>query len=255
MENLRKFEKLVEIIEILRAPGGCPWDREQTIEKLKPYLIEETYEVLEAMDEGGEKLAEELGDLLLQVVFQSQIKKESNEFDIGDVIESINKKLIRRHPHVFGNVDVKNSDEVMKNWEEIKKKEKGHEQRKSQLDGIPKHLPSIMKAHKIQKKASKVGFDWDNPEGAINKMEEELEEFREAYKNKNIENMKEELGDIMFSLINVARMNGIDPEEALNLTIKKFDNRFRYIESKLDLKNASINEMEKYWEEAKNETR
>ncbi len=256
MENLRNFEKLVEIMNKLRAPGGCPWDREQTINSLKPYLIEEAYEVLEVMDIGGDKLREELGDLLLQVIFQAEIKNEEKEFNIYDVIETLNMKLIRRHPHVFGEVSVENSNDVLINWEKIKKTEKGYENRKSLLDGIPNGLPSVLKAYKMQKKASKAGFDWQNADGAIKKMEEELEEMREAYKNNDYDNLKEEIGDVMFSLINVARLSGVDPEDALMGTINKFSKRFRYIESKADIEKISIDEMEKLWEEAKkNENR
>lgn len=253
LKNNKNFETLIEIMEILRGPGGCPWDQEQTIDTLKPYLIEETYEVLEAMSEEDYKLKEELGDLLLQIVFQSQIKKEINSFDIYDVIESINEKLIRRHPHVFENVKVKDSEEVLINWDKIKKEEKSHKNRKSVLDGIPKNLPLILKAYKIQNKAAKVGFDWENLEGAIGKMDEEIKELKVEHKNQDKEKFEDELGDVMFSLINVARLAKIDPEEALRKTIKKFTKRFRYIENHTDVKKSNLESMEKLWEEAKNE--
>ncbi len=253
MDN--KLEKLVEILKKLRGENGCPWDREQTLKTLKPHLIEETYEVLEVMEEGGDKLKDELGDLLLQIAFQSQIKSEENEFDMGDVIDSITEKMIRRHPHVFGDRNAKNSEEVSKIWEEVKKTEKTSEERKSILDGIPKNIPAILRAAKQQKKASKVGFDWNDLDGALNKMEEELEEFREARIKKNKEEMSEELGDVMFSLINVARLAKIDPYDSLLKTINKFDFRFRYIEKNTDIKKATLEEMEKLWEEAKNESR
>lgn len=249
----KKFEDLLRIMNKLRAPGGCPWDREQTIDSLKPYLIEEAYEVLESMDKSPEKHKEELGDLLLQVIFQSEIMSEQNEFDIYDVINSISQKLIRRHPHVFGEIEVKDSEEVMVNWENIKKKEKNNKDRKSILDGIPIELPAIMKAEKIQNKAAKAGFDWNNVDGAITKMEEELEEFRYELKNGNKEKLKDELGDVFFSLINVARLSEINSYDALLSTIKKFEKRFRYIEEKTDIKKADLEEMDRYWEEAKNE--
>lgn len=256
MENLRDFGTLINIMKKLRAPGGCMWDREQTIQSLKPYLIEEAYEVLEVMDIGGDKLREELGDLLLQVIFQSEIKSVDGEFDIYDVIETLNSKLIRRHPHVFGNIKVENSEEVVINWENIKKNEKGYEDRKSILDGIPIGLPSILKAYKMQKKAAKVGFDWEDTDGAIKKMEEELEEMRAAYRNNDYENLKEEIGDVMFSIINVARMAGINPDDALLSTVNKFSERFRFIEKRTNVEEASIDEMEKLWQEAKkNENR
>ncbi|BDU51491.1 nucleoside triphosphate pyrophosphohydrolase [Haliovirga abyssi] len=252
-KNNKSFETLIEIMEILRGPGVCPWDQEQTIESLKPYLIEETYEVLEAMSEEDHKLKDELGDLLLQIVFQSQIKKEINSFDVYDVIEAINEKLIRRHPHIFGNVKVKDSEEVLVNWDRIKKEEKSHKNRKSALDGIPKNLPSILKAYKIQHKAAKVGFDWENLEGALEKMDEEIEELKVEHKNQDKEKFENELGDVMFSLINVARLAKIDPDEALRKTIKKFTKRFRYIEDNTDIEKADLEAMEKLWEEAKSE--
>jgi len=250
----KKLQNLVNILKKLREKDGCPWDREQTIKSLKPYLIEEAYEVLEVMEEGGDKLKDELGDLLLQIVFQSQIKSEENEFNLDDVIEGITNKLIRRHPHVFGEEKAENSEDVSRIWEKEKEKEKNHRKRESVLDGIPKNIPAILRATKQQKKAAKVGFDWNNLEGALDKMEEELEEFREAYAKKDKEEMSEELGDVMFSLINVARLAKIDPYDSLLKTIKKFDFRFRYIEKNIDIKKATLEEMEKLWEEAKNES-
>lgn len=252
MQN-NKIESLIETVKILRGPNGCPWDREQTMKSLKPCLIEEAYEVLEVMEEGGKKLKEELGDLLLQICMQSEIQSEAGNFDIYDVAESINEKLIRRHPHVFGNTEVENSEEVMVNWEEIKKTEDSHRDRESVIDGIPITLPSMQKAYKIQKKAAKVGFDWENADGAMLKLEEEIEEVREAVKNGNDTHIEEEIGDMLFAVINIARKLKVDPEEALNRTIKKFDKRFRYIEKNTDIKKADLKEMEKLWQEAKNE--
>ena len=248
-----KIESLIETVKTLRGPEGCPWDREQTMKSLKPCLIEEAYEVLEVMEEGGKKLKEELGDLLLQICMQSEIQSEAGNFDIYDVAESINEKLIRRHPHVFGNTEVENSEEVMVNWEEIKKTEDSHKDRESAIDGIPTTLPAVQKAYKIQKKAAKVGFDWENADGAMLKLEEEIEEVREAVKQGDNLNIEEEIGDMIFAVINISRKLKVDPEEALNRTIKKFDKRFRYIEKNTDIKKADLKDMEKLWQEAKNE--
>ncbi len=249
-----KIESLIETVKILRGPKGCPWDREQTMKSLKPCLIEEAYEVLEVMEEGGKKLKEELGDLLLQICMQSEIQSEAGNFDIYDVADSINEKLVRRHPHVFGETVVENSEEVMKNWEEIKKDEESHKDRESAIDGIPITLPAMQKAYKIQKKAAKVGFDWEDADGAMLKLEEEIEEVREAVKEKDLSHIEEEIGDMIFAVINIARKLKVDPEEALNSTIKKFDKRFRYIEKNTDISKADLEEMEKLWQEAKNET-
>lgn len=252
MQN-NKIEALIETVKILRGPNGCPWDKEQTMKSLKPCLLEEAYEVLEVMEEGGKKLKEELGDLLLQICMQSEIQNEAGLFNIYDVAESINEKLIRRHPHVFGNEEVENSEEVMVNWEEIKKTEDSHKDRESAIDGIPITLPAMQKAYKIQKKAAKTGFDWENADGAMLKLEEEIEEVREAVKEGDLSHIEEEIGDMIFAVINIARKLKVDPEEALNRTIKKFDKRFRYIEKNTDIKNADLQKMEKLWQEAKNE--
>ena len=252
MQN-NKIEALIETVKILRGPNGCPWDKEQTMKSLKPRLLEEAYEVLEVMEEGGKKLKEELGDLLLQICMQSEIQNEAGLFNIYDVAESINEKLIRRHPHVFGNEEVENSEEVMVNWEEIKKTEDSHKDRESAIDGIPITLPAMQKAYKIQKKAAKTGFDWENADGAMLKLEEEIEEVREAVREGDLSHIEEEIGDMIFAVINIARKLKVDPEEALNRTIKKFDKRFRYIEKKTKIKNADLQKMEKLWQEAKNE--
>ncbi len=252
---MKEFDKLIEIMAKLRAPGGCPWDQEQTIETLKPYLLEEAYETIEAMDIGGDELKGELGDLLLQVIFQSQIMSEKGEFGIEDVLNKLNNKLIRRHPHVFSDVKADTSGEVIVNWDKIKSEEKEHLKRKSVLDGVPIHLPPLAKAVKLQKKASKVGFDWENLDGAIDKMEEELEEFRDAFKSGDKENLKEELGDLIFSLVNVARLADIDIVGSLMDTNKKFDRRFRYVEENCDVREATLEEMDKLWEQAKSKER
>ena len=222
---------------------------------LKPCLIEEAYEVLEVMEEGGTKLKEELGDLLLQILLQSQIQKEAGNFEFDDVCSVLNEKLIRRHPHVFGSVNVKNSDEVMVNWEEIKRGEESHKDRESILDGIPSSFPQLLRAQKLQKKASKAGFDWENHIGAMEKVKEEILEIEEEIKNDNQKNIEEEIGDLIFAVINLSRKLKVNPEDALEKTNNKFEKRVRYIESKLDMKKSSLEEMEKYWQEAKNETR
>ncbi len=252
---MKEFQRLLDIMKKLRAPGGCPWDREQTIESLKPYLLEETYETLEAMDIGGETLKGELGDLLLQIVFQSLIMEEEGHFDIEDVSKGIADKLVRRHPHVFGDVDVEDSGEVLVNWEKIKREEKEHEHRKSILDGVPKTFPPLMRAAKLQTKAARVGFDWKEVDGALVKMEEEIEEMREAFANEDMVNLKEEMGDVMFSMINVARLAGIDINDALTQTNNKFENRFRYIEDRCDIEEADLETMENLWNEAKSKSK
>ena len=248
---MNEFYKLVEIMKKLRAPNGCPWDREQTIESLKPYLLEETYETLEAMDIGGEELKGELGDLLLNIIFQSLIKEEEGEFTIDDVVKKVSKKLIRRHPHIFSNVKIEGVKDVERNWDEIKKNEKEHSERKSILDGIPKIYPPLARAYKLQVKTSKVGFDWKDEIGALNKLEEELKEMKEAYEENNMKNLKEELGDVVFTIVNVARKLNIDIVDAVINTNNKFERRFRYIEDNCDLNKATLKEMNILWEKKK----
>ncbi|MBI5418108.1 nucleoside triphosphate pyrophosphohydrolase [Candidatus Poribacteria bacterium] len=251
------FEKLVQIMQSLRGDNGCPWDKEQTHTSLRSCLLEETYEVLEAIDEKNpEKLKEELGDLLLQVLFHSQIADENKEYNINNVIDAISDKLIRRHPHVFSNVSLKNSKEVLNNWEEIKKQEKKHKDIESILDGIPVHTPSLVRAHRIQDRAARVGFDWKHINDVYAKLDEELKEFKEACDKKNKNEILEELGDVFFSLVNVARFLEADPEEALQKTIAKFIKRFKFIENEIQINNKSFSnydlvELEKLWEKAK----
>lgn len=245
------FENLVKTMKILRKE--CPWDKEQTISSLKPYLLEEVYEVLEAMDEGGDNLKKELGDLLLQIVFQSVIKEEENEFDVYDVVNALNEKLIRRHPHVFSDKKFDTTEQVNQEWEKIKKTEKEHKDRKSVLDGIPKTMPSILKAYEIQKKAAKVGFDWDTEKGALEKIEEEIIELRNEYDVKDMKKMEEELGDLIFAMINFSRKMKINPEFALQSTINKFERRFKYIEENTDIDKANLEEMDRFWNKAKEE--
>ena len=248
------FGHLVKIMEILRSPEGCPWDREQTHESLKQNLLEETYEVLEAIDmEDYDKIIEELGDVLLQIVFHSQIGQEHGEFDIRDVTTGICRKMIDRHPHIFGDVIVKDAEQVLENWEEIKKKEKRHTSHTQVLKDVPAILPSLMRAYKVQKKAALVGFDWDSIEDVVNKLEEELAELKDAYQEGKEEKISEELGDLLFSVVNLARFLKVEPELALRATTEKFIARFEYIEKMAPrpLEEMTLEEMDKLWNDAK----
>jgi len=246
---------LIRIMSKLRGEQGCPWDKEQTRESLKPFIVEEAYEVLDAIDEKNpEAIKEELGDLLFQVVFQCQIAGERGEFDMSDVIERIGKKMIARHPHVFGDAEYKTSEEVLVHWEAQKKKE--GKQRESILDGVPKTLPSLLRAHRLQDRASRVGFDWEKVEDVLQKLEEEVEEFRSALREKKEDEIEDELGDIFFVLVNISRFVGINPEDALRKTISKFISRFRHIEMSAAemgkrLSDMTLAEMDALWDEAK----
>ncbi len=250
----KEFERLVSIMEKLRGENGCPWDRKQTLDSLVSYLLEETYEVVDAIkNKDYASLKEELGDLLLQVVFQAQIAKEKGLFDIEDVIKGINEKLIRRHPHVFGDKSFKDSDEVLLNWETMKKEEK---KKTSILDGVPSHLPALLRAYELQERARRVGFDWEKTEEVMQKIEEEWREFKEAYSEGDRDKMEEELGDLLFAIVNLARFIGVNPEIALHSINEKFRRRFLYIENKAREKNRplssfTLEEMESWWEEAK----
>ncbi|WP_434294992.1 nucleoside triphosphate pyrophosphohydrolase [Clostridium botulinum] len=256
--NNYDFMDLLDIMDKLRGEDGCPWDREQTHVSLKKYLIEESYEVIEAIDNKDvDMLIEELGDVLLQVVFHSQIGKEDGFFEIKDVIQSICDKMINRHPHVFSDLEINSSSEVLENWDKIKSKEQGTETYTDSIRHIAKTLPALMRADKVQKKASKVGFDWDNIKDAMKKIIEEYKEIEDVYKSKNKVKILEEIGDLLFSVVNVARFLDIDPENALNYSIDKFINRFQYIEDEAismgrQLDNMSLEEMDKLWKEAKN---
>lgn len=249
------FQELLRIMEALRSEKGCPWDKEQTRESLKPFIIEEAYELIEAIDENdSEKIKEELGDLLFQIIFQCQIANEKKEFKISDVIEKISKKMIARHPHVFGTADYKTTDEVLVHWEEQKKRE--GKSRESILEGVPKVLPSLLRAHRLQDRAARVGFDWEKVEDILKKLDEELKEFKEALETKRQDEIEEELGDIFFMLVNISRFIGVNPEDALRKTISKFIHRFRYIEMKAaehgkKLSDMTLNEMDRLWDEAK----
>jgi tetrapyrrole methylase family protein / MazG family protein len=251
-ENLKSFDTLVEIIAQLRAPDGCPWDKEQTHQSLRGNLLSETYEVMEALDKNeAAELCEELGDLLLQIVLHAQIARDDKEFEIGDVIEGISQKLIRRHPHIFGDVKVSNSTEVMHNWEGIKKKEKP--ERKSILDGVPKAMPALAYALEISRRAVRVGFEWSDLQGVIDKIQEEVGEIKDA---KNQAEKTDEIGDLLFTLVNYARWEGVDPEAALREANQKFYRRFSKVEEMArkkgqDLQKLSLKEWDNLWEEAK----
>jgi len=255
-EEIKGFDRLMNLMRRLRAPGGCPWDAEQTHESLKRYLLEETYEVFEAIDKNDpELLKEELGDLLLQPVFHAAIAEEKGVFTMDDVLEAICDKLVRRHPHVFGEERVKTAEEQVENWERIKKAEKG-EERKSAIAGVPPHLPSLMKAQKITEKASRVGFDWSHVDEVYAKVLEELKEFEETMAERDQDRMEAELGDLLFAIVNLGRFLRLDPEEALRKTIARFTRRFEYVEEALhergtSIRDSSLEEMERFWEEAK----
>lgn len=253
------FDRLVDIMARLRGENGCPWDREQNHKTLKQYLIEEAYEVLDAIDSGDmSHLKEELGDLLLQVVFHSQLASERGDFTVDDSIRAICEKLIRRHPHVFAESNAKTADEVLNQWEAIKRDEKKDEPTRGVLHGVPRGMPALLRATRLQKKAKTVGFDWDTTDEAFAKVDEEYHEFREAISENDPKKMEEELGDLLFSLVNVARFIEVNPEEALAKTIQKFTNRFAFIEEKIKesgrkMETASLEEMEELWNRAKEE--
>lgn len=257
LENKYDFNDLLDIMSKLRAENGCPWDREQTHESLRIYMIEETYEVLEALDAGDMgKFCNELGDLLLQIVFHAQIAKEHGEFDMGDVTTEICKKLISRHTHIFGDARADTPEQVVENWEAIKKKEKQLKSQTGVLKDVPSNLPALMRSYKVQQKAAQVGFDWDNIEDVFAKVDEEIQELRDVYKSKNVVRITDELGDAMFALVNLSRFLKVQPELALTGTVNKFIRRFEYIEQqstkagkKLD--DMSLAEMDELWNEAK----
>ncbi|GAA0095999.1 bifunctional methyltransferase/pyrophosphohydrolase YabN [Clostridium perfringens] len=255
--NKKDFQDLLDIIETLRNPGGCTWDREQTHESLKSALLEECYEVIDAIEnEDEDALIEELGDVLLQVVFHASIGKEDGYFDIMDVIGAISNKMINRHPHVFGNEEANTSEQVLVNWDEIKKEEKGIKTLTEEMQNIAKSLPATTRAYKVQKKAKKVGFDWDDVNCAIDKVKEELNEIKEVYNCEDKSIIEGEVGDLLFACINVARFLEVDGELALDKTIKKFIKRFSYIENEAiknnkNLKDMTLEDMDKLWEEAK----
>ncbi len=247
-----QFSQLVHIMKRLRRE--CPWDREQTPQSLRQYILEEAYETIEAIDnQDWEELKKELGDLLLQVVFQAEIAEEEGRFTLEEIIEHINQKLIQRHPHVFGTVKAETAQQVKENWEEIKYRT---EKRRSYLDGIPRNLCALLRAQRAQEKAAKVGFDWADASGVLSKLEEEIQELKTSLQAGDPEAMEEEIGDLLFSLVNLSRFYGINAEDALRRTTNKFMARFQYIEQKLadqnrSVQEASLEEMDRLWEEAK----
>ena len=252
--GVAQMDRLLKIMARLRRPGdGCPWDLEQTLDTIKPNLIEEAYEALDAMESGNrEHLAEELGDLLLQIVFQSQIAAQDGEFNFADVARGISDKLIRRHPHIFGSVKVADSREVLKNWDAIKKTEK--KARISALDGIPKHVPPLHRAYQMQRLAARVNFDWKDIRDVFVKLEEELGELKDAIARRNRKHVIEEIGDLLFSVVNVARHLKVDPAYALELTNAKFIRRFRLVEEAITasgrrMKDCTLAEMDAVWDQ------
>ena len=257
VNNKKDFYDLIHTIEMLRGEDGCSWDREQTHESIKNSLLEEAYEVVEAIeDENIDGLIEELGDVLLQVVFHSVIGKEDGYFNVSDVIETITNKMIYRHPHVFKNKTDATSDEVLDSWDELKKKEKNYETLAEEINGIAKTLPSLTKAHKVQKKVSKVGLDFENINEAVKKIEEEIREVLDVYKDNNREKIIDEMGDLLFACVNLSRLLNVDEEEALNKSTKKFIKRFKFIEDNIlkqgkDFNNVTLDEMNTLWEDSK----
>lgn len=254
---MKAFDSLRNIIRELRSEQGCPWDREQTLESLKTHLIEEAYEVYEAIEEGlADKLREELGDQLLHVMLLSQISEESGDFTINEVIETISEKLVRRHPHVFGGERVEDSGKVARTWDEIKKEERGPEA--STMDGLPKALPALLYALRMTERAERVGFDWERPDDVADKVQSEIDELRAALADEDDAGIREEFGDLLFTLANLGRHLGINPEEALQESNRKFESRFRKMEARLkesgvEANNAGMEEMDRIWKAIKRE--
>ncbi len=249
-QNGEALEELIAIMDKLLGEGGCPWDREQTHESLIRFLIEETYEVIEAINQQDmNEMANELGDLLLQIVFHAALAERDGAFSFADVARTVSKKMVDRHPHVFGSMQLQTAEDVLDNWEGFKKKEG----KKYLLEGIPKGLPALLRAEKMQEKAARVGFDWPDVQGAVLKFKEEIDELVATEK---IEDQIEEMGDVLFSLVNVARLQGIEPEQALQAANDKFQRRFHYIEKKIEAAGSEIQDfdlerLDEIWEEAK----
>ena len=252
-----EFDKLVETVATLRAPKGCPWDRQQTHQTLKQFAIEETYELVEAIESGdSDRVRDELGDLLLQVLLHAQIAREANQFDIADVCSTLREKLHRRHPHVFADTQVSGVEDVLHNWEHIKRAEPGYDQRKSVLDGVPESLPALMRAAKISRKAARTGFDWPDAHSILDKLKEETAELEEALDRGDKGAVEEEIGDLLFTVVNIARFKDIDPEEALRRMLHKFVYRFSRIEERaaefgMKIEDMTLPEMDRVWDETK----
>src|SRR6202050_3011497 len=255
----RKFQKLVEIMSRLRAPGGCPWDREQTLDLIKPYTLEETYEVLDAVDRRDwDELRAELGDLILQAVFFAQMASEEKRFDIGDSLDAINEKLVRRHPHVFADESAQTGEDVKKRWDEIKAEERKLKAEAPQglLASVPRALPALVEAQQITSRAARAGFDWSNADEVLAKLDEERLEFADARERGTQDQIEDELGDLLFVLVNLARFVRVDPEQALRRTNTKFRERFGHVERRLAAQGRTVNgtpieELEALWQEAK----
>ena len=253
------LEDFIRLIDVLRGPGGCPWDIKQTHESLKHNVVEEAWEVVDAINEGSEAhLREELGDLLMQVIFHASISKEHGGFNLDDISDEAVKKLVHRHPHVFGSVKADTPDEVLTNWDAIKRADRGQQSAASAMDGIPRGLPGLMRSEKIQSKAAKYGFDWPDVSGAMDKLREETAELQEGIDAGDIENIKEEIGDALFSVVNVARFYKLDTEECMHAACEKFIRRFRYLEEGaarvgLRLEDMTLGQMERIYQEARHE--
>jgi MazG family protein len=258
----RDFQDLVDLVQRLRAPGGCPWDREQTLETLRPMIVEEAYEVVEAIEAGEPaKLAEELGDLLFQVVFAARIGEDEGTFEIRDVVGAIHSKMVRRHPHVFGDAVIETAEDVLKNWDDLKRGERaaaGKDHPKGLLDSVSGHLPALLEAHSLTDRASRVGFDWPSLEPVLEKLDEEIGELKheiEADERDRVR-VEDEVGDLLFAAVNVARKLGVDPETALKRSNRKFRRRFAHVERRLGeqgttTKDATLEQMDALWDEAK----
>ncbi len=252
----RTFDDLVALMTRLRGPDGCPWDRKQTLPSLKPYVIEEAYEVVDAIDRNDRAaLLEEIGDFLLEAVFITEITREEGSFDVYDSITAIHDKLVRRHPHVFGDVEAKDAEQVLVNWEKLKQDERRAEN-KSLLAGIPQSMPALLKASRLTEKAAHVGFDWRRTEDVFDKLDEEIAELREAVASGDTSHVHEEIGDLLFTIANIARKVKVNPEEALQSTNRKFMSRFQAMEARVEtFEGMSLEEMDRLWDEAKKEER
>ena len=257
LKDKYNMDDLVAIIKVLRAPGGCPWDREQTHESIKKNFIEETYEVVEAINkQSTDMLREELGDVLLQIVLHSEMESENGNFSFDDVVNDIVQKLVVRHPHVFGEVVANNTAEALNSWDAVKLKTKGQKNQTESMLSVPRELPALMRAQKIQHKAAKIGFDWDNVGGAVDKLYEEIDELKTAMEQGKRLDIEDEFGDVLFSCVNIARFIDVDSEEALTASTDKFMSRFSLVEQMaseqgIDMKSSSIEELDRLWDKAK----